>query len=295
VGLGIRSFFAALIALSLPIAAKAGCERDLDVPVMMTDGLPLVRVSVKNKEAVLILDTGAESTVLSTPAVDRLELPRNMVYPRRMRGLGGGVVGGTVELPDLTINRVRVPNVGALVGGIDLPRVGAIVPDGLLGADILSDFDLDLDYPHGLVRLSCHAGAPSWTPPYAPIEANRSLHRRLFFRVILDDKSLAAIIDTGAQHSVVDNRAALAAAMDPQALSREPAKTVRGITSGAGSQARSYRFRELVIGQQRISTPTLLVTTLGLQDADLILGIDFLRTHRVWLSYSSHQVVIGSP
>ena len=39
--------------------------------------------------------------------------------------------------------------------------------------------------------------------------------------------------------------------------------------------------------------PVIVVTRLGLQDADLILGADFLRSHRVWLSYGSHRVFIG--
>jgi hypothetical protein len=37
---------------------------------------------------------------------------------------------------------------------------------------------------------------------------------------------------------------------------------------------------------------TIMVTRLGLQDADLVLGADFLRWQRVWLSYASHRIFL---
>jgi hypothetical protein len=37
---------------------------------------------------------------------------------------------------------------------------------------------------------------------------------------------------------------------------------------------------------------TILVTRLGLQDADLVLGADILRWQRIWLSYASHRIFL---
>jgi predicted aspartyl protease len=267
-------------------------QAHFDLPLTLVEGVPLVRLTVSNKEAILILDTGAEMTVISNAATDRLQLPRSMVYPRRLRGLGGGVAGGVVALPGLAVGGAQLPNFGALVGPIELPKRGDVQPDGLLGADILSDYDLDLDFAHNRVRLSCSPGAPDWGPLYSTIEANRSVHDRLFFWSTLDGRKVAAIIDTGAQHSVVDSRAALAGGLDPQALSREAAISVRGIAGGAGTVAHSYRFHELVIAGERLPNPTLLVAPLGLEDADLILGADFLKDRRVRLSYHLHRVFV---
>ena len=286
-----------LIGISVPVVAADPCESQghLDLPITLAEGVPLVRLTLSKKEVVLILDTGAESTVISTAAADRLRLSRSMVYPRRLHGLGGGVVGGAVELPGLTTGGVRPPNFGALVGPIDLPKLGGVVPDGLLGADILSDYDVDLDLAHNRVRLSCSLGAPDWGRPYRAIEANRSVHDRLFFWSTLDGNKVAVIIDTGAQHSVVDRRTALAAGVDAQALSQQPAIAVRGISGSGAMQARPYRFRELAVGGERLFDPTLLVVPLELEDADLILGADFLRDHRVRLSYRAHRIFLGRP
>jgi hypothetical protein len=149
-----RLFAAGLTCLATPAAATDVCHQPVDLPVTLAEGVPLVRLTLGNKEAVLILDTGAESTIVSTNAADRLQLPRNMVYPLRLRGLGGGVVGGAVGLPGLAVGGLHLPNFGALVGPIDLPKLGSFVPDGLLGADILSDYDVDLSVSRiGGVRI----------------------------------------------------------------------------------------------------------------------------------------------
>ena len=286
---------AGLIAQTFPAAAADACKSQshVDVPVTLADGVPIMRLTVSSKELVLILDTGAESTVISTSAADRLQLARTMVYPRRLRGLGGGVVAGTIALPGLAIAGVELPNFGALVGPIDLPKLGGVVPDGVLGADILSDYDVDLDLAHSRVRLVCSLGPPDWTRPYRPVEANRSVHNRLFFWSTLDGKKVAVIVDTGAQHSVVDSRAALAAGMDAQAFGREPAMTVRGISGAGGMQARRYRFREMLVGGVNLANPPLVVAPLGLEDADVVLGADFLRDHRVRLSYRLRRIFLS--
>jgi predicted aspartyl protease len=215
-----------------------------------------------------------------------------MVYPRQVRGLNGGAVGGAVELPGLSVGARYLKNYGALVAAIDLPKIDGLSPDGLLGADILSDFDLDLDLSRARVWLACAAGEPAWSQDHTAIAANRSIHDRLFFRAELDGKSIAAVIDTGAQHSLIDRQKALSIGVNPTALDGRAGKPVRGITDAA-IEARSYRFRRLAIGREILLDPTLLVAPLGLEDADLILGTDFLKAHRVWISYKSHKIFIA--
>lgn len=184
-GLLVLAGLAGLL-VSAAASAECGAQTSLDLPISVSDGVPLVRLTVKNKEASLIVDTGAERTSLSTAAAKRLQLPRYMVYPRRVRGLDGGANGGTVELPGLSAGGTHLNSFGALVASIDLPKIGGKVPDGLLGADILSDFDMDIDLSHGRVRLACTTSEPVWNQPHAAIAANRSLHDRLFFRAELE-------------------------------------------------------------------------------------------------------------
>jgi len=168
--------------------------------------------------------------------------------------------------------------------------------DGLLGADFFASFEVDLDLAHDRMilyeRLPCAIAAPPWSQPYTAIPVNRSLHDHLFFPVSLDGRKLAAFIDTGAELSAVDAGAALALGVTAAALNQDPVVNLRG----AGSEvvrSRAHRFARLEIGGETLRDRVVYVTNLRLQDADLVLGIDFLRLRRVWLSYGSHRIFLG--
>lgn len=292
--LGRVGLIAGLLAFSFSAIAANECGSPIDLPVRLVEGLPVVSLTIRHVRVAMILDSGAERSVITPATAGRLRLRQDKAYPRTLHSIGGAVVGRSVELPGLAAAGTTLPNFGALVGSTGLPPIDGMVPDGLLGADILSSFDVDLDLPRSRVRLyglSCSPVAARGQP-YAAVKANRSLHDRLFFPALLNGRRVAAIIDTGAQRSVLDVRAALSAGADLRTLDRGPAERVRGI---AGSElAHLLRFHQLVIGGQRVFDPVFLVVPFYLDDADLILGIDFLKTHRVWLSYGLHRVFLGT-
>ena len=127
--------------------------------------------------------------------------------------------------------------------------------------------------------------------PYDTIEANRSLHDRLFFPVRLDGHQLAALIDTGAQLTTLDANSAAALGVSGTTLAHDPVTTLRGAAAEM-VKSRAHRFAELQIDGQSLRDQTIMVAKLGLQDADLVLGADFLRWQRVWLSYRSHRIFL---
>jgi hypothetical protein len=49
----------------------------------------------------------------------------------------------------------------------------------------------------------------------------------------------------------------------------------------------------LAIGTETIRNPEIGVTDLRLGDADLVLGVDFLQSQRVWMSYGSQQIFLS--
>ena len=54
-----------------------------------------------------------------------------------------------------------------------------------------------------------------------------------------------------------------------------------------------HRFSQLAIGTEVIRDPEIGVTDLRLSDADLVLGVDFLQSRRVWMSYGSQQIFLS--
>jgi predicted aspartyl protease len=114
----------------------------------------------------------------------------------------------------------------------------------------------------------------------------------LCFPAQLEGRSIVAFIDTGAQFSVISKRAAAALAITDPVLARDPAMTVLG-AAAEQLDGRVHRFSQLAIGTEVIRDPEIGVTDLRLSDADLVLGVDFLQSRRVWMSYGSQQIFLS--
>jgi predicted aspartyl protease len=257
--------------------------------------IPIVTIRINGGAADFLFDTGAERTIISAAAAKRLGVAAHYEYARPMRSLGGAVSGGDARVRSFDPGGLALSNFTVLVGPVSLPALDGKPIDGLLGADFLGDYELDLDLPHRRITLfappSCPITGPPWRGAYTTIIANRSLHDRLFFTVKLDGRPLAALIDTGAQLTTLDADSAAALGVTGSALAHDPVTMLRGATAET-IRSRAHRFAELQIDGEWLRDQTIMVTGLGLQDADLVLGADFLRWQRVWLSYASHRIFL---
>jgi predicted aspartyl protease len=103
---------------------------------------------------------------------------------------------------------------------------------------------------------------------------------------------MSAFVDTGSQVTVLSTRAAQALGVTAPVLARDRMVTVRG-AAAEQLAAQVHRFAQLEIGAEVIRTPEILVTDVRLSDADLVLGIDFLKSRRLWLSYGSQQIFLS--
>jgi predicted aspartyl protease len=270
-------------------------RRLAELAVEPVQSLPLITLAVAGAPIRFILDTGAERTLVTPEAAKRLGLTAQAAYPRAVQGITGGTGANDARLQHLTAGGHALPDAGVLVTAVALPS-GGQPTDGLLGADVLADFDLDLDLPHHRITLytkrACPASPLPWGFAYDTIAAHRSLHDHLFFPIMLDGHPLAAVIDTGSQTTVLDTQAAMTAGLSAAMLGRDTTTTIRGATATAAAAYR-HRFRQLQIGAGTWANPTITITRFSLEDADLIFGIDFLASRRVWFSYGTHQLFIA--
>jgi predicted aspartyl protease len=290
-----------LAATACPVRTAAqGCRpgRHVDLAVTPMGNVPTVSLRVNGLPVSFLFDTGAERTILTPSAAKRLGVVAHFEYARRMRSIGSAVAGGDAQLHTVDLGGMTLPDVRVIVGPVSLPSAAGKPVEGLLGADFLADFEVDLELIQRRVLLyqppACPITAPAWSEPYATIKANRSLHDRLFFPVSLDGHRLAALIDTGAQLTALDAASALALGVTGQAMERDPVATLRGAAAEV-VKSRVHRFARLDIDGEVVRDPVIVVARLGLQDADLVLGADFLRWRRVWLSYASHLIFISRP
>jgi predicted aspartyl protease len=273
------------------------CRAVLNRPIALenVNGLPLVTVLADGASLKLILDTGAERTVLTSLAVERIggKAPQ-IEFRRSLNGVGGSLPSREVEFKSFTIGGVELPWRRAMVATVATPSLLSTV-DGVLGTDILARFDIDLDLPnHRMSLYEKGTCTPEWAGPDAGIRIGRSAaNGHLFFPVRLDSRGITATIDTGAQRTTLSVATARAMGIADAVLARDPPIQTRGF-GAARLSSRLHRFDSLAVGNVRLSNPEIVVTELRLRGIDLILGMDFLRSRRLWLSYAGFRMFLAN-
>ncbi len=289
---------AGLLLLLFSLAqAQAACEvrPRARIPLTIIGGAILVEVMVNDRPARMILDTGAQRSVVSKDAVRKLDLALDEWVATTMRGVGGvernrnalprSLTLGGVPLERRTRTRDTSLTVGTLPGG------GF---DGLLGRDFLSLFDLDLDMRGATVTLydvsGCTTGFLPWTKPYTALPVGNPTETALIVGVVLDGVPLRALLDTGAGSTVLTAPGMARMGLTPERLAASPNATA----SGLGPRTVvgwHHRFKTFAIGDDVTANPTLWVAPVRLAPiVDMLLGADWLATRRVWISYATRQV-----
>ena len=67
-----------------------------------------------------------------------------------------------------------------------------------------------------------------------------------------------------------------------------------GLSPQAG-MGRMWQFHEARIGTERLASPLMVVADLHDQGFDVLLGMDYLSGHRVWLSYGARRIFVAPP
>jgi hypothetical protein len=92
-----------------------GTIRLAETAVAMLSNQPIVKVFANNAAVLLLLDTGAEATVLTPAAAQRIGAHHAGVeLGGRMHGITGDLPAVELELRNLTIGGVEAPRMGRL-------------------------------------------------------------------------------------------------------------------------------------------------------------------------------------
>ena len=278
--------------------AACHAERVAEVPILLRQGALLVPARIAGAPVTMLLDTGAERSMISPAeaAAARLSVIRGRTTI--IVGTGGQVAAPTVLLHGLEFGRFEFPAAPAAVA--ELPAGFSANPPvaGVIGGEVLSSFDLDFDFPNRRLTLwtvqNCNENFTPIKTSHSTVALLRTRSHRFLLPVELDGHRVQALFDTGANASRITRDAALAAGVPPEALAHD--LPVRGAGAGAlAFRGVNHHFDSVTIGGAIFHDIPVSVVDLPIAEATMLLGIDYMQHRRIWLSYATHRAFIASP
>ena len=295
---GVVGALAASFCLALTGEAAAACKlgKVAEFPITMHGPAPWTTVQIEGKDASFILDSGAFFSSLTPAKAAELGLRLEALpWGLTINGVGGEAANAHMTtVKTLTISGVPIPRVDFLVVG-----QGGGGSAGLLGENILHIADDEYDLAHGVVRLikpiDCGRSVLAYWDQNVAYSAVDKLQgatdkdNHIYANVTVNGVRLRALLDTGANASVISSHAAARAGLTPQ---MEGAKAV-GATSGIGSRTiRTWTVPvgDFKFGDEEVKNTRMQIASIELSDTDMLLGADFFLSHHVYVSNSQRMI-----
>jgi predicted aspartyl protease len=295
------------------VAREAPCNAQPagEMALHMKGQQAFVTLAVNNTSLNLLLDTGDFVTSLAPSAVQRLALPASSEPSLQMTGIGGAYAAPVVEASDVQYLSQHVANMSFPV----LPE-SEFQPeehvDGLFGANFLSAYGVEMDFPGHKLRFfkpgdACGNNAPSWTARATRLQATDAGHQLLLIPVRINGVELNALIDTGSEDTSITKDAAESLGITAAKMSGDMQITEQGLGE---STERVHKFDSISIGnatfdrpmlavddepspiQQNVQVATAAAMPVPHRGVDVILGANFLFKKRIFIDYAQGAVFI---
>ena len=314
----VRTFACGLTAIALAVAGGVGaaaantCKlaKVAEWPVRLKQGKVIVDGAINGHKIGIMLDTGAERSLVLRSSAVRLGLTLQEVKGIRFFGVGGETAVFAARVEEFKVGEtVRKDWLVITAGERDL---GADI-DFVLGEDFFSQVEVEFDLAHNAVRLFVPRDCGSsplayWATDGASgveFENSAAARYKIILTVKVNGQPVEALLDSGAGISVLNKSDAARAGITPES----PGVVAVGSGGGLGSKTVGFwssPFASVAIGDEAIKDTTILFADLW-KDATvtetgshmptkmpgmpgMLLGVDFLRSHRVLISHSQHRM-----
>jgi tetratricopeptide (TPR) repeat protein len=258
---------------------------------------PIVDARFGDRTARFILDSGAFYSTISRASAAEFGLKVSAAPPWfRLRGIGGDTSAGIAETDTFSLAGIKLPKVEFVVGGSDMGSTG------LIGQNILGLADVEYDLPHGAVRLMKTSGCGRaslayWAgdKPYTMLDLEGNpdgiFRPHTIATVMLNGVKIKALFDSGAQSSLLSLATAKRLGITPET----PGVEFVGNGGGLGTHRVPTwlaTFDKIDIGGEAINKPRIRMSQLDLGNADMLIGVDFFLTHRMFVSNTTHRMFV---
>ena len=279
----------------LPLPGPQACDihKAAEIPIAFERGFVSAPALIDDQPVILLFDTGSEVSLVTPIAMTELRLQQDPHRRTTILGVGGTITAQNAFLPSIGIGGMEMLNQSVGVGTLPVLQNAAMNASGLLGADWLRSFDVEIDLPHLRVALfrvaDCSGDYIPWQGPKTSVAAQIYRAGLVLLPAKLDGKSVIVLLDSGANRSSLSEAAAGRIGVDASALALDRSGKSTGI-DGATIATRGHRFATFQIGSVTYARPVISVSPLHIGIADMLLGADWLRANRVWISYAARRV-----
>ncbi len=285
-------------AAPLPSACKLALVTE--VPLRPNDGKLRVDLLLDGKKTEFDLDTAATSTILNTKAQNRLGL---YAYPTGWTsfGVGGRQELGVVRTTTFQLGTLRSEHLHVFAGDLWTRKPG-LHADGLLGADILSQYDVDLNLGTMNARLyaasgDCSIPTASIAPPLytVPLAWGSVDDKRPIVHVTIGNQEFTALLDTSIAYSGIFYTSARRLGLKASDFERDRS-VIEPDAEPHAVREKIHLFDSVTIGPLTLrNAPIRILDRPSNGRFDMFLGADFLSRVHTWLSYSSHTLIMQYP
>ena len=260
------------------------------------DGTIAVAVTANGRPLTLMVDTGSIFSSLTFVAASELGLRE---YASAFRGefLNGIQTSTFTQVESFKLGAVPYGKTGFI-----LAPSGLVDPNlsGLLGPDLLKQFDVEFDFAAGKLHLlapnTCPVAPVYWThDPYAqaPMTVDSYMHIRVAAQ--LDGKPVNIAIDTGSGRSTMSLEAARSlfgwADNDPKLKSLRSER----INGGEAVPMWHYPFTALTFEGVQVANPDIDLIpqkNFGEKASQIVLGMSVLRQLHLYVAYKSQTLYL---
>jgi predicted aspartyl protease len=244
-----------------------------------------------------VLDTGAEGTALYTRFAGELGLQPIAGKSEKLVGQTGDTTVPIVRLAELSVDGRSMPVIEAAV----LPdRADGVPLAGILGADVLAGWLVDIDFRKHRVALHDPAADPRSLlgPGSFSLEVSLDAARFMIFPVAIRGTVATAVLDTGARKTRINWRLAGQLGIRPDSPGIDDAETIRGATNNPVT-TKTGVIGAVTMGAFTVPDARVLIVDLPVFESfgiagvpAMILGLDLLQNVRLLIDYRGARLWI---
>jgi predicted aspartyl protease len=250
---------------------------------------------VNGQPALLEVSTGLGLTSVLPGSVQALGLPTDPVRRTGFAGRAGEPPRQNVVARSLRVGGQDWTDRSLAVRPYFMPDGSPPAFDAMIGANLLRETELEIDLPARRIafhaRRGCRPGAPPWAPA-GSVPMDLQNHGAPVVVARVNGHAVRALVHSGNNATTMSRRLA-----DQLGLVRADAagRRVRSHgTDAAVSRGQEFRVDEIAVGQEVLRNVPMVVTADGTGGPeDLILGRDWLRHRKVWLSFGGRRLFLA--